>query len=193
VLRYGCTIAEAPSDQNVNVGLPPPPPPPAPGWVGATGPPYVSRPTAPFALALLGGVTIMVGGLVQLTLLNVAGGITFFGISLWISGPLGILLGAGVIYFASRFYEHPEQVVLYGSIVTALSAVSYLSFLGGYFLGLILGVVGGVLAIVWRPVPSPPFYYPAMPAYPAYRTCLKCGHHSSMDARFCAYCGNPFN
>lgn len=172
------------------------PPPPPPGYVSPPrGSPsdLVPRPSAPFALALLGGVIILLAGLIQLTLLSSFGGSLPFGLNLWISGPLGIGLGAAVIYFAAMMYHHPDRVVLFGSLVTAFSAASYLSLLGGYFIGLFLGVLGGILAITWKPVPSTPYYFPAMAPYPTYRTCLKCGRAAAWDARYCAYCGNVFS
>lgn len=192
-LRVPVSLQDRADEFGDPVIITPPPPPPGTALLppGATAP-LVHRPAAPFALALLGGVTILLAGLVQLTILNPLGSPPFFGLALWVSGPLGVGLGSAVIFFGAMMYQHPDRVVLFGSLVTAFSAASYLSFLGGFLIGLILGVVGGILGIVWKPGPTAPFYYPMMPTFPTYRTCLKCGRSAAWDARYCAYCGNVF-
>ncbi len=149
--------------------------------------PFVPRPAAAFALSLLGGLFILLAGIFQITVLGLTGSTGFFGFDFWFTGFLGILLGAGIMCFAVLFYELPRHTVAFGSLIVAFAAASYLSFFGGFLVGLVFGVVGGILAIVWRPAPFAFGYFP--PVAPQ-RICLRCGRTVATDARFCAYCGN---
>jgi len=60
-------------------------------------------------------------------------------------GLVGILTGLLVIVFGVLMYIRPQQHVIWGALVLVLSLVSILGF-GGFFLGLILGLIGGVRA-----------------------------------------------
>jgi hypothetical protein len=144
-------------------------------------------------VSLLGGVFIFVGGLVELTeFVELTPTGEFYGIPLLVIGLLGLVTGPLIMLLASLFYHKPDHPALYGGVVIVLSVVSYASYIGGFFFGLILGTVGGVLIVVWRPTPFVSGYYPTFLPYPAYRTCAKCGRGVVADARFCSYCGNPF-
>jgi hypothetical protein len=66
-------------------------------------------------------------------------------------GLLGIGFGAIVIVAAVMLYFNPKQHQLWGALIIAFSVVSVLSCMGGMGIGLILGIIGGVLAILWRP------------------------------------------
>jgi uncharacterized protein DUF6114 len=151
----------------------------------------MARPSAPFILSILGGVFILLGGLVEFSLYaSNSSSLSFFGIAIWLAGITGVVLGPGIILFAALFYQTTSHTALYGSLILGFSVASFFSFGGGLFFGLVLGVVGGILTIVWKPTPVWMGYYPAIPPIPTFRTCLKCGRAVPLDSRFCAYCGN---
>jgi hypothetical protein len=75
----------------------------------------------------------------------------------------------------------PQRHQLWGALVLTFSILSIAGSLGGLLLGFILGNIGGVLAISWKPsVPAP-----AQVA----RICPNCGTVIQKDAKFCSYCG----
>jgi len=78
------------------------------------------------------------------------------GIGLGFIGVLGVVFGIIVIVSALMLYSHPGQHTAWGILIIVFSAMSM--FGGGLFglgVGLILGIVGGILAIVWKhPTPS---------------------------------------
>jgi hypothetical protein len=153
----------------------------------------IPRPVAPFVVSLIGGVFILLGGLVELAFFSI--GVptgSFFGVPFWLTGSLGLALGPAIMILAILFYHKPEHAVVCGSLIVAMSVVSFLSFAGGFYVGLILGLIGGILTLVWRPVAYPMGFYPTLAPSPAYRMCLKCGRTVVADARFCSYCGNVF-
>lgn len=106
------------------------------------------RPYAAFVLSLVGGVLILVGGLLGLTWL----GWPMWG---WMPGLLlafsavGLVSGAAIVTAAYMLYKKPSQAQTWGTIVLVFAAVSLLSA-GGFIIGALLGIVGGLLALTWR-------------------------------------------
>jgi hypothetical protein len=159
-------------------------------------PPSDERPDTPFTLALLGGLFITIAGAVEI---YAAFMLTFFfspgavappvNGTLLFFGIVGCGLGSLVIVFAALLYTSPDHRTIYGIVVVVLSGISLVSYYGGFLIGFVLGAVGGVLAIVWRPrrYPGPvPIYAP-----PPGRVCLKCGRVVMWDMKFCPTCANP--
>jgi len=119
------------------------------------------RPYAAFVLSLVGGVLILVGGLLGLTWLGwpmwgwwgmgMMGGMKWG----WMPGFLlvfsavGIVSGAAIVTAAYKLYNKPSQAQTWGTIVLVFAAVSLLSA-GGFIIGALLGIVGGLLALTWR-------------------------------------------
>jgi len=66
-------------------------------------------------------------------------------------GLLGIVFGVIVIVASVMLYLNPNQRQLWGALIIAFSVISVLSCMGGMGIGLILGIIGGVLAILWKP------------------------------------------
>ena len=62
-------------------------------------------------------------------------------------GYLLLLLGVGVLVGAVMLYIKPEHNTLWGSLILAFSGASAIIG-GGFILGLILGVLGGLLSII---------------------------------------------
>jgi hypothetical protein len=62
----------------------------------------------------------------------------------------GVGFGSLVVFGAVMMYVRPKQHVTWGVIVLAFSLGSVFSS-GGLVVGLVLGMVGGVLGITWKP------------------------------------------
>jgi hypothetical protein len=125
------------------------------------------KPVVAFVLSLLSGILIIVGSFVWWGRLAAgwrlgwmegmmhdwdsrmhAGtvGAWTFGL-----GLLGILCGVTVIVAAVMLYVNPRQHLLWGGLVIAFSVVSVASWMGSLGLGLVTGLVGGIMAILWKP------------------------------------------
>ena len=124
---------------------------------------------AAFLLSLIGGVLILIGSFVILGLgILGAFGMGFmgsmmgymsgmmdgFGTSGVLSGVLviavsviGIASGIVVIYGAFSVRSKPEERTTWGALILAFSLISLLG-LGGFLVGAILGILGGILALV---------------------------------------------
>lgn len=125
------------------------------------------KPVAAFVLSLLSGIFIILGGSVWCLWLGThwnmgwmdwmmhewdehmhewnMGGIAYA------MGIVGIVFGAIIIVAAVMVYITPKQHVLWGTLIIVFSVISVLGCMGGLGIGLILGVIGGVLAILWKP------------------------------------------
>lgn len=126
-------------------------------------------------LSLIGGIIILlVGALIAFvgSLIGSFGGMvpgsSQAGTAVETLGLLGIVNGLLVIVFGVMLYVRPQQHIIWGVLVLILSIVSWFTTLGGFFLGLILALIGGILGIVFKPSPPPmmapaPMYQPPMP------------------------------
>lgn len=146
----------------------------------------VSRPMVAFALSLVGGMISLIVG-VWFFVLGLAihpkygafimqlGGYKIYqyqalGVGLW------FLVAAVFVIVGSIMIDiRPEKHRKWGIITLVFS------ILGG---GGVLGIIGGALAITWKPTPTP------TPITSITRICPKCGHLLKEDAKFCPYCGN---
>lgn len=67
---------------------------------------------------------------------------------------LGIVFGMIILVSAIMLYLSPTQHQLWGALIIAFSVISILSCMGGMGIGLILGIIGGILGILWKPQES---------------------------------------
>lgn len=137
------------------------------------------RPTAGFVLSLVAGIFILLNGIV---IVIISGIFAFFGEE-WVVAlaALGLIFGIVVLLGAFMMYTRPDQNTIWGTIVLVFSLTSIVIG-GGFILGLILGLIGGILAIVWKPE------YAVMGAY---RMCLGCGNQIPSNYAVCPHCGRP--
>lgn len=133
-----------------------------------------NRPVAAFILSLIGGVFILLGaaimsmfafgtlnmsgmmGMMTGTMSGMYGG-TGMGMMVGFAPVLAVLgfaSGILVILGAVMLYSRPIESQLWGAIILAFSLVSILGGMGGFVVGLILGVVGGTLALTWKTKPE---------------------------------------
>ena len=154
------------------------------------------RPIGAFILSLLGGVLILAEGAILAALSSAVGSAGCVGCSeagqvIGGVGAFGVLMGILVVILSVILLARPENHLGLG---IAILVFSLLSFFGGagFVLGLILGVVGGILAIVFvpeddeTPLPGDPGWIPARaPDWP----CPKCGAWVSGFSTVCTRCG----
>ncbi len=133
------------------------------------------RPLAGFALSLIAGVLILAGGVAMLgyssgpyggmmggysgMMGGYGGGMMsgYYGMMQgfggWFYGfaVLGIMTGVLVLFGAIMMYDRPRQAAMWGVMVLVFSVVSFFGA-GGFFVGAVLGILGGILALTWREV-----------------------------------------
>ena len=142
------------------------------------------KPTAAYVLSLIGGILGLIGGAAFLFfygfVVSIPAGAAvpfiaalYAGIGIW-----GIICSVLVIYAAGKLNEEPWEHMKWGIIILVFSIIGLWS---------LLGLVGGILALVYRPEST----VPAAPSVQAVtRVCPKCGRVLKEDMKFCPYCGN---
>ena len=103
------------------------------------------KPTTAFVLALIGGILIF---------LAAPSGVAYHSY-FWSPPPelvlAGRICGIVVIISAIMLYVYPKLKIIWGVIIIVFSLISLVRT-GGFFLGMMLGIVGGASGIVWKPV-----------------------------------------
>ncbi|MGD0070827.1 MAG: zinc-ribbon domain-containing protein [Candidatus Bathyarchaeia archaeon] len=164
-----------------------------------------NKPTAAYVLSLIGGIF---GLLISLAFIAL-GVIAYMALSpsyyyspyYGYSGIFGldyaILIGLGawmlitsilIIVFASKLKANPMEHSKWGALIIVFSIIG----LGGLF-----GIIGGILALVYKPViagapqqPPPQAYGPQQPIT---RICPQCGRVVNENVKFCPNCGKQLN
>lgn len=118
-----------------------------------------SKPTAAFVLSLIGGVLIVICGLGYAVLGAVCGSIASMapggggaGAAIFLYMALGLISGIIVIAGAVMINKAEPDKVKNGSILVILFSIVSLVSGGGFYIGAILGIIGGVLGLVWKPI-----------------------------------------
>jgi hypothetical protein len=65
---------------------------------------------------------------------------------------VSVVCGVIVVIAALVLRIHPEEHFMWGAVIVAFSAVSFVG-MGGYFVGAVFGIVGGVIALNYKPLP----------------------------------------
>lgn len=65
-------------------------------------------------------------------------------------GLAGIIFGLTILIGSYMLYSHPESHALWGIVILIVSVASFLEG-GGFLAGAILGMIGAILAIAWKP------------------------------------------
>ena len=147
------------------------------------------RPGAAYILSLIGGIFVIVGGVI-IAVVRAALSFMFGGIG-GLIGVLGIVWGVLILVFASRLNSDPGSHSTSGALIIFFSILSWIGALGGLFIGFLLGLIGGILAITWTP-PSQQSMAQATPAtvvQAGMRYCVNCGSELQPSATFCPRCG----
>ena len=138
------------------------------------------KPIVAFVLSLIAGILILIGGAVSMAFMGIGGygmmnggwmhgGYGMMGHMMgqgWTDGSYGMIspgyyiyagLGAlvlisGIIIIigAVMLQSKPEQHSQWGLLILIFSIISILGGYGLVLVGLILGVIGGIMAITWK-------------------------------------------
>lgn len=147
----------------------------------------IERPVVGFILSLIGGLFIVAGAIYGLiTFASYYGGYySGYPGPYLIFSILGLVTGIGVLLGSLLVYLVPRQRVAWGVVIIVLGVASLFDlssgFFGGFFIGMALSIVGGSLAIAWKPS--------AVLGFEDYRTCLSCGRHVRAEYPVCPFCG----
>jgi len=103
-----------------------------------------------------GGLLLIVAG-VELVLLPLSGVLVHGGLKLviyiGIGGVFGVLIGALLIAAGTALLVNPVHRSFYGIAGIILGIASFpASNLGGFFIGMLLAIVGGALSYAWAPI-----------------------------------------
>ena len=60
-----------------------------------------------------------------------------------------------MLFGSAMLYSRPSEGQRWGAIILAFSVVSILGGMGGFIVGLVLGTLGGILAITWSDTGKP--------------------------------------
>ena len=116
------------------------------------------KPTAAFVLSLIAGVLIVICGLGYAVLGAICGSIASMspggggaGAAIFIYMALGLISGVIVIAGAVMINKAEPDKVKKGSILVVVFSIVSLVSGGGFYIGAVLGIIGGVLGLVWKP------------------------------------------
>jgi len=122
------------------------------------------RPTAAFVLSLISGILVLLTGILILVaagLISSLGeghmpGVPYplelIGSLITVIGVVGLIFGILILVGATMIYSGEPSKVRIGSILVLIfSILSLLTVGGGFFIGFILGLIGGILGLTWKP------------------------------------------
>lgn len=145
------------------------------------------KPTAAMVLSIIGGIFILLGGVVFFALaslmqlfIDTIPGLGSLEIDpvllLNLVGALGVIIGLVIIVGGVMMYSRPQSSTVWGVLILVLAIVSLFVASGGFILGFVLALIGGILAIAFKstpvmpapaPVATPPPTAPAPAPAPA--------------------------
>lgn len=155
-------------------------------------------PTTAAVLTLVGGIFVLLVGLALAALGSI--------LSFFIGGLaglffIGLILGILIIIFAILLFVKPEMRKIWGILIILMAILTLPFDLGGAGIGFILSLIGGILAITYKPPimmgqpmmgqpmmgqPMPP---PPPGTAPGVWTCPACGGAVNPQNRTCMSCG----
>ena len=68
----------------------------------------------------------------------------------WLRGIIALVFGIVVIASALMLYRKPQRHVMWGILIVVFSVLS------GGIIGVLIGLAGGILAIIWKPPVTQP-------------------------------------
>ena len=131
---------------------------------------YHERPREAYLLSMAGGILIATAGLSWIILMGTGWTTNWFdwfgtmmhdfndhhlfwnfGSFSYVMGLSGLILGIGVILASTMLKRRPDEHGTWGVVIIILSAVSMMGGMGGMGFGILFGIVGGILAVLWQP------------------------------------------
>lgn len=128
-------------------------------------------PIGPVILSIIGGVLILgygalilalgVGGLGSMANLTGTQGMTagFVNLALEVLGAWGVICGLVMILSAVMVYRRPVSHVAWGLVIILFSILSIFGG-AGLFIGLVIGIIGGAWAVMWKSPQDAPIIEP---------------------------------
>lgn len=128
------------------------------------------KPTAAFVLSLISGILVILTALIMFLVVGLLS--LIFGelseslpgfpgipyplelIGAWIAiiGVVGLIFGVLILVGAVMIHSGEPKKVKTGSILVLIfSILSLFTVGGGFFIGFILGLIGGILGLTWKP------------------------------------------
>lgn len=123
------------------------------------------KPTAAYVLSVIGGVLILLSGLAVAVVFGILGAVVSIipgaggigGGAMILFGLLGLIFGILVIVGAVMMNSGVQSKVKTGSIIVLVFSILSLPTVGGgFFIGFILGLIGSILGLTWKPATAPP-------------------------------------
>jgi hypothetical protein len=167
-----------------------------------------NKPTAAYVLSLLGGIFGLIASIIFMGLGALAfasvNSYPYYYSSGFFDWGWSVLIGFGVwmlitailiIVFAVQLNNHPMEHTKWGALILVFSIIG----LGG-----LLGLIGGILALVYKPIlagqqpygyaqpqygAQPQYYGQQAPQQQVTRICPNCGRVIQENQKFCPYCG----
>lgn len=136
-------------------------------------------PRAGAVLSFIGGIFILIGGLVS-AFIGAILSVFFKGAAiLYVGIPIALL----IIVFSVLLFALPRLKIAWGALIVVLAFLSLaFDFFGGFVIGFLLCLIGGLMAIFSRS-PAPTAGWAPPPACPA------CGGAIDISRRVCTKCG----
>ena len=146
------------------------------------------KPITAFVLSLISGISILLVGflamIIRYSRLRMGENVRLIGGA---AGLLGVVWGMSVVVGAVMLYFRPQQHKTWGIIVLVFAFLSWIGSFGGLIVGFVLGLIGGILGITWKPSAVQPTLTP--PPSPATRICPNCSTVIYTGAEYCPKCG----
>ena len=109
------------------------------------------KPTAAFALVLIGGILVLIGGLVTLALGAVTSVVSSIGgLGVATDGALGLIFGVIMIVSALMLNNTDKKKVTMWSVIALIFSLLSLANGGGFVIGFILGLIGSILGLTYK-------------------------------------------
>jgi ribosomal protein L40E len=134
----------------------------------------MNYPRTAYLLSLIGGILILFLSIIYAAVLAVIGSIyaaVGFGAGAAILigfAVIAIVFGIIVLLLALRLKSNPQGARMTGILIIVFSLISFIGG-GGFYIGAILALVGGILAVIWTPAPmmaQPGWGQPGQPGQP---------------------------
>lgn len=116
------------------------------------------KPTAAFVLSLVGGIFILINGILLAVIAFIGGAILslipmlgFIGGIVMIMGTVGLVLGILIVIGAIQINSGELNKVRTWSLVVLVLSIVSIFIGGGFIIGFILSLVGGILGLMWKP------------------------------------------
>jgi uncharacterized protein involved in cysteine biosynthesis len=129
-------------------------------------------PTTSYILSLIGGLIVLLYGLMSLVMFGLYGPY-WNDIGDWMGGMMGgyhdfmgfyggayefftvltiigLVCGILIVVGAVMLRANPQDHAMWGTVIIIFSAISFVG-MGGFFIGAVLGIIGGAFAISYRP------------------------------------------